>query len=321
MDISIVIPNYNGEHLLRRNIPKVLDAVKDYASKNNLVEIIIVDDASVDNSVVFLKSYTKELQKNKTKRYIHLVYVVNKKNKGFSSTVNRGVRLATGTIVVLLNTDVVPEKNFLEKVVPHFVEKKLFAVGFLDKSIEDGTIVLRGRGIGTWKRGLLAHRAGDLDATETLWANGGSSAFRKSTWDMLGGMCELYDPFYWEDIDLSYRARKSGYTIHFDKTITVIHEHEKGAIRTNYTPATYKKIAFRNTLYFTWINLTDYSLLLLHIAWLPYHFLKTNQADNFAFTKGFIQAVKKIPSVIQARKKYTKHFVLSDKRVVKNFEK
>ena len=45
-------------------------------------------------------------------------------------------------------------------------------------------------------------------------------------WLKLGGMDTLYSPFYWEDIDLSYRAWKSGYQILYDPNIIVEHHHE-----------------------------------------------------------------------------------------------
>ena len=45
--ISIVIPNYNGEHLLRENLPSIFAAVEQW---NGPAEVIIVDDCSVDGS-------------------------------------------------------------------------------------------------------------------------------------------------------------------------------------------------------------------------------------------------------------------------------
>ena len=47
----------------------------------------------------------------------------------------------------------------------------------------------------------------------------------------LGGFDGLYDPFYWEDIDLSYRAQKSGYKVIFEPKSIVTHEHEKGTVK------------------------------------------------------------------------------------------
>ncbi len=48
--ISIVIPNYNGEELLKKNLPKVFDSLPQDS------EVIVVDDASTDKSIKYLKA-------------------------------------------------------------------------------------------------------------------------------------------------------------------------------------------------------------------------------------------------------------------------
>ena len=47
-----------------------------------------------------------------------------------------------------------PEKDFLKPLMEHFNDESVFAVGCMDKSIENGKTVLRGRGIGKWKKGF-----------------------------------------------------------------------------------------------------------------------------------------------------------------------
>ena len=58
MNISVIIPNHNGQHLLKKNLPKVLEEFKKY----NLgkVEIIFIDDASTDNSLKILSDFQKK---------------------------------------------------------------------------------------------------------------------------------------------------------------------------------------------------------------------------------------------------------------------
>src|SRR3989344_4587761 len=144
MKVSIVILNYDGESLLKRNLSKVIEAAKYYTENNkNTIEIIVVDDASIDNSWEEIKNSKIKSQKYKLK----FKSLRNEKNLGFSSTVNKGVKEATGEIIVLLNTDVAPMKNFLLPLTVHFEEKAVAAVGCMDKSIEGKSEVLRGRGI------------------------------------------------------------------------------------------------------------------------------------------------------------------------------
>lgn len=303
MNLSVVIPNYNGQDLLKKNLPKVIEAVGD-------TQIIVVDDASSDNSLSILDSFGSKLK-----------VIRNVKNLGFSSTVNFGVKESKGDIVIILNTDVIPEKGFLAPLLSHFKDDKVFAVGCMDKSIEDDKIVLRGRGMGGWKRGFFVHSRGEVDKTNTLWVGGGSGAFKKSIWDKLGGFSVLYNPFYWEDIDLSYRALKSGYKIIFEPKSVVIHEHDKGAIKSTFSNFQVKTIAYRNQFIFIWKNTTDLDLLLPHLFWLPYHFIKAFIGRDIAFFKGFLSAFALLPEIIKYKLEDQKQFKKKDKQVIADFIK
>lgn len=307
MKISIVIPNYNGEKILKENLPKVLDSTHDY---NQESEIIISDDASIDNSVSVINDFFEKNKISKTKFKL----ITSQKNKGFSSNVNKGVSESSGEIIVLLNTDVVPRKNFLEPLLKHFEDEELFAVGCMDESVEDGKVILRGRGKGKWERGFLVHSAAALDGSETLWVSGGSGAFRKSIWDKLGGLDPNFNPFYWEDIDLSYRARKSGYKTLFEKNSVVHHDHEKGIIKSKFKPTNVKKIVYRNQFTFAWKN-SDFSTLISHLFWLPYHLIRALFSSDFPLIAGFIFALKNLPEIVKARNRARKLFIKSDKEV------
>jgi GT2 family glycosyltransferase len=319
MQLSFVIPNYNGEEILQKNLPRVVESARKYAtSADKMTEIIVVDDCSSDDSVRVIASIFESSES----KFLICRLIRSKVNKGFSSTVNAGAKSASGEVLILLNTDAFPEKNddFFSKALEYFSDPKQFAVGFMDKSIEsNGEVVLRGRGVGIWKRGLLVHKKGDINESNTLWVSGGSSAYRKSIWDKLGGMNEMFNPFYWEDIDLSYRALKSGYAITFEKRCCVIHEHEKGAIKRSRSKFAIQTIAHRNQLFFIWLNLTDPSLLLTHVVWLPFHILNTLLSGDFAFLNGFIRALFQLSMVLQARRKFQKQFTRTDRDVVSEF--
>lgn len=314
MNLSIVIPNFNGEALLENNLPKVIDAVAFYCGvdKTN-AEIIIVDDCSTDESIGRVKKFISENTNNK----IDIRIVKNEKNLGFSSTVNKGVKAARGDIVVLLNTDVSPAIDFLNPLLKHFDGPLMFAVGCVDKSYEKGKIVLRGRGLGEWKKGFLIHRRGEPNSKNTLWVSGGSAAFRKSIWDTLGGLNELYNPFYWEDIDISYRALKSGYKIVFEPDSVVVHEHEKGSIKKKYNAMYIKIISYRNQFIFAWENATDIDLQLKHFLWLPYHLARSLINRDGAFFIGLLKAIVLFPKIVSSSFKAQKKFKKSDKQVIR----
>ena len=316
MNISIIIPNYNGEKLLRKNLPKILESVKEYGDGN--VEIIIPDDPSTDNSKDVIEKFISNIkEKNIVGKTIENK---NMLQSGFSKNVNRGVSISKGDIIILLNSDTYPNKDFLKPLLRHFENEQVFAVGCMDESHENGKIILRGRGLGKFEKGFLVHRAGNVDKNNTLWVSGGSSAFRRSIWDKLGGLDPLYDPFYWEDIDLSYRAIKSGYLTVFEPKSVVTHEHEEGIVKETFSDKYVKKISYKNQFVFMWKNITDVRLIISHFLWLPYNFLKALLAGDWQFFNGFILAIMIFSKINRSRQFVSRLFVKTDYQVLKDYK-
>ena len=280
MSIDIVIPNYNGFSLLRENLPRIIEEINEHEGS-----IIIVDDGSNKDEFESLSNFVKD--KN-------ILLLRNERNSGFSSAVNRGMSKSNSDFVVLLNTDVLPEDNFLDAAIKDLLsDRNLFGIGFIDKSVEDGKTILRGRGLAKWKKGFLVHRRGEVDKTDTFWISGVSSIITRELFEKLSGFDSLYDPFYWEDIDLSYRARKSGYKIEFEPKSVVIHKHYEGSIKKYFSNFQINTIVYRNQFIFVWKNITDSNLLLSHLLWLPYHLLTSILRFDVPFLLGFLLAAAK----------------------------
>lgn len=308
MLIDVIVPNYNGFDLLKENLLKVIEETKKYKGS-----IIIVDDGSDKTEFDKLESFIKSLSNSA------VMLLRNEKNLGFSSTVNRGVAKSNADFVVILNTDVVPEKNFLEAAIEDLQsDENLMGVGFMDKSIEDGKTVLRGRGLARWEKGFLVHRRGDVDRTDTFWISGGSSLIRRDVFEKHSGFDTLYNPFYWEDIDFSYRVRKSGFKVKFEPKSIVIHKHNEGAIKKNFTESQVKTIAYRNQFIFVWKNVTDFNLIASHLLWMPYHLLTAILRLDLSFLIGFILAIFRLPDIIMKRSKQKKLYTNKDSILFKS---
>lgn len=298
MRVSVVIPNWNGKLLLEKHLKKVIDA-----SRGS--QIIVADDGSTDGSVEFIK-----------KKFPSVTVVGKSKREGFASTVNAGVAVTTSDIVVLLNSDVVPEPGFLEPLLIDFKDPAVFAVGCLEISHEENKEVLRGRGLGKWVKGFYLHRRGTVKGSDTAWVSGGSGAFRKSMWIELGGMDTLYNPFYWEDIDLSYRARKAGWKIVFEPKSIIHHYHEEGKIKKEFAVSDIQRIAYRNQFIFIWKNATDAGLLLTHAMWTPIRLLQSVLRGDFYMIPGYITAIWKLPVILIHKASQTGIFRVSDHDIV-----
>jgi GT2 family glycosyltransferase len=288
---SIVIPNWNGQKLLEKNLPKVLETGAD--------EVIVVDNGSTDGS---LKLLQKMKRKSSMVRTIEL-----KKNYGFSYACNLGVKEAKSEIVVLLNNDVVPEKGFFTPLVEDFQDPKVFAVSLGEPQWSWAK--------GKWIKGFVEHKPGPRTKTPhiSFWASGGSAAFRKSIWEKLGGFDEIYKPFYWEDFDLSYRAWKRGYKVMWDPCSIVHHQHEE-TIRAKFSKRYVDFISQRNQLLFIWKNITTPKMMIEHKIYLWKRLLTQPR-----YWRTFLAALVRLPQILPARLKEFREKKVSDKEIFQKF--
>jgi GT2 family glycosyltransferase len=261
--------------------------------------------------IIIMNDYPQEkITKQVKKIYPEAIIVNNRKNFGFAGNVNRGVLKSTRNYVFLMNSDVVLRDNSFLNALDYFKkDQKLFAVGFAQIE-KDKKIVGANRAY--FKNGLINHSHQSsiiYHLSSNFWAEGGSSIFSKKIFIDLGLLDELFNPFYWEDIDLSYRAWKAGYKVLYDPNVKVEHHHES-TIGKYFDKSKILKTAFRNQLIFHWKNLTDADLIFKHLLHLP----------KFIFLSGFFDALVRLPKILQSRKKTIKLFKKTDKEILSQFK-
>lgn len=294
--VSIVIPNWNGRHLLEKNLPSVIAAAKN--EKNGICEIIVVDDYSQDDSLVYLKSVKKDIR-----------LIKHTKNRGFAAAVNTGVRMAKGTLVCLLNSDVSVSPAFLSKAISHFAHDTVFGVSLHEEG--------HGPAVGHFKNGFIDHKGGkeSSEVQRSFWISGGSGVFSREKWMELKGMDEeLLSPFYWEDVDLSYRAAKRGYQLLWEPDSLVYHNHE-GVINTSHFKKVYMdRIKERNELLVLWKNITSKPLRKKHIRGLLSRVVK-----HPGYMRIVLLAMKKRREALAAYKRERKESKVSDESIFAQF--
>jgi len=243
MKISVIITNWNGVDLLKKNLEQVIK------TSPEVQEIIIADDASTDKSV----DYIKELQK----KYSKLKLITNKNNLGFGKNSNKAIAQSKGDLVVMLNSDIFPHQNYIKNALCHFSDPKIFGVGFAELGNENWARIF-------WANGYLQHEPGkNIKKTHiTGWLSGGGSIVRKNIFEKLGGFDQVYEPFYCEDLDLGLRAWKSGYTLLWEPKCVIEHNHE--STMSKFSKSLLNYIKERNRLLSVWRNIDDPQLLFLN---------------------------------------------------------
>jgi len=288
--VSVVIPSWNSERQLKQNLRYVFAAAAEVNA-----EVVIVDgNSQFDDSIGYLKSLGGKIR-----------LFINIKDGSFSSNVNTGVKKAKGEYIMLLNTDVRPSRDCFAKALAYFKDPQVYAVTF-----NSGEAWAAGK----WNQGLLEHFSTTPNSqekkavSESLWASGGQAAFRKSMWLKLGGMDLLYKPFYWEDVDMGYRAWKRGWRILWAPDCKCVHDHQKSVIATNFTKEFVLGTAQRNQFLFVWKNITDRKLMLSHLVRLPL-FLKS-------YPKPLLRALLLLPTALRSRAIEKQATTLSDQQVL-----
>lgn len=243
--IDIVITSYNGKSLLEKQLPIVLK------NSPQADQVIVVDDASTDGTVDFLN-----------REFPRIKCIYNVVNQGFTKTTNLGVGESKADLVVLLNSDVYPQPNYLDSASKFFTDPKIFAVSFNETNSSWPKIEYRGK---------IEYTRGVKNTTPILsaWASGGSCIVRRSLWQALNGFDPIFSPGYWEDIDLGWRAWRMGYKIIWDPDSTVTHKHE--STFSKLSPSFVTMVKQRNELLFNWKNITDPTLVGQHLLFLIKH--------------------------------------------------
>ncbi len=256
---SIVIPNWNGRDLLEKYLPSVIAATE----KRPGSEVIVVDNGSEDGSADFV-----------AKNFPSVRLIALKNNLGFGGGSNEGFRQARHDIVVLLNSDMRVDENFLQPLLDGFSDEHVFAVScqifFSDpnKKREETGLTQ-----GWWHQGFLrvAHRIDPevRNLYPCFYGGGGSCAFDRKKFLELGGFDELLAPFYLEDTDLGYMAWKRGWKVLYQPASIVYHEH-RGTIGRRFSDAYIQSVLKKNFILFTWKNIHEWRRLVSHFffAWI-----------------------------------------------------
>lgn len=267
MKLSIIIVNYNVKYFLEQCIYSLRKA-----SANIPLEIIVVDNNSVDGSVEMLHQ-----------KFPDLILIENHKNTGFAVANNQAIRIAKGEYVLLLNPDTVVQEDTFTKIIDYMDGHP--DVGGLGVKMIDG----KGNFLPESKRGLPTpmvafykifglsrlfpksktfgkYHLGYLSEEENHEVDVLAGAFmllRKTCLDKIGLLDEAFF-MYGEDIDLSYRIQQGGYKNVYFADTSIIHYKGESTKKSsvNYVFVFYNAMIIFATKHFSKQNAKAFSFLI-----------------------------------------------------------
>ncbi len=233
MKIFIIVLNWNKKDLTLECLQSIQKINQPPKSQ---ISLLVVDNASTDDSVKAIK-----------KAFPKVIILENEKNLGYAEGNNRGMEYALkkkADYLLILNNDIEVDKGFLVQLIKVLEKEKkaglaspkiYFAPGYEFhkedyKKDEKGKVIWYAGGIIDWDNILSSHRGvdevdkGQYDKViETDYASGSCMLIKKEVLKEIG----LFDKkffMYWEDSDLSQRAKRAGWRVLYVPQAKVWHK-------------------------------------------------------------------------------------------------
>ena len=261
MKVAVVILNWNGEKMLAKYLPTLLQHLQES------VEVFVADNASTDGSVALLKEKFPTVKR-----------ILLDKNWGFAEGYNQALRQINATYYILLNSDIEVSSGWLSPLITWMdahpetaaCQPKLLSIrqrdyfeyagacgGFIDKY---GYPFCRGRVFD-----VVEKDEGQYDEVcPILWATGACLMIRATDYWKVGGLDGRFFAHN-EEIDLCWRLRAMGRDIYCVPESKVFHVGG-GTLPKNNPMKTY--LNFRNNLTMLYKNLeTDELQHVMRVRW------------------------------------------------------
>jgi len=211
--ISVVVLNWNGLQVLD-------DCLRSLHNQTyRPIEMIVVDNASTDGSVDFLKEQFQDVR-----------LIINEKNLGFGAGNNIGIRASHGKYIMMLNNDTRLDPRCVEELKRSIEKDERYGACASKILLENQPDIIDGVGIVVCPDGLSFGR-GRLEKSdrydeeeEIFFASDGACLYRREMLDDIG----LYDEdffAYADETDMGWRARLAGWKCIYSPKAIVYHHH------------------------------------------------------------------------------------------------
>ena len=286
---AILVLNYNGQDLLERHLPSVVEAARPDGHR-----VVVVDNDSRDGSSQVARDLGAEFMPTGGNR--------------FMLGLNQAARAVDADVVVTLCNDVTVDPDCFRYLLESFAHPRVFAVTCKTYWVEDRATLQFARVTGRFAGGLvdpvyLLEHLEEPDSPgprPTLYGTGGSTAWRRSTFLELGGFDPLLFPLYWEDVDLGYAGWRRGWISLYDPRAVVYHQDSVTVGRTQ-RPGWSDRVKLRNRYLLAWKNLGDPALLARSLRSWAWELRSTRRPENRWKLRPLLEALGRMPRALARR--------------------
>ncbi len=309
--VSVVTVSLNGKKWLKDLFLSIL--ASDYPQ--NKLEMIFVDNGSIDGSVEFVK----DIFANDTR----LKIIQNTENLGWSPANNQGMRISNGEIIVCVSNDMIVDTNWIKEIVK--VMELNENIGIVQcNSISMWDRITPDSGMNYLDRfGYSYSYTSSKMNYEVFFAEGMAFAIKKEVIKKVG-MFDEYFFMEYDDMDLSWRARLGGYKVFFVPAAIVYHARGGTVGATYFQRINNVKWYTRNHLVTLIKNYEIKTLLrlspiiltveLIKIVYLA--IFKKNLKISYAALKGILQLAADRRIILQKRFETQSFRAVSDKEIL-----
>ncbi len=305
MKANIAVLNYNGKSLLEECLPSIIDGCRKSRFDS---KVTVLDNCSTDGSVELIKE-----------KFPFVLIYKAPENKVYCSY-NEFFRRSDDDVIVILNSDIKVDIDFLDPLLEHFIKNPdLFFVSsrmyYFDKVTYQGDRA-KARdhfGIISAYTRFKGHEK-LIDKTGPTFSTG-NGAFDRKKFVELNGFDKIYLPGRYEDVDLCFRAWKSGYRGVYEPRSIIYHKGYE-SFKKAFSDKEIYAMVFRNSILFMVKNITDIRIMLKFYFWLLPRLIYFFLVGKFYLVSAFWRAIFLLPEARVRRKEALRTFKISDKEVL-----
>jgi GT2 family glycosyltransferase len=263
--VSVVIASLDDVELFESHLPALMAELDRRGAGD---EVLVVDDTGRDVLQGWFSVHFAEALSSGCLRC-----VARAENGGFAAAMLDGARAARHELMFAMNPDILVHAGFLDPLIAaledstvHSAAPRILLNGDAN-TIESLVEIDHDRDLAYVRQRGLEGEAEPLgrEARVVNYAIGGAMLLRRDEFVALGGFDPLYEPFYYEDVDLGFAAWRAGREVRYCPE-SVVEHHHRGTIRKHVDAPLVRAVIERNRYLFQWRFIDGQERMRRHLA-------------------------------------------------------